>query len=142
LTQGVEKATIKTTKTMPRNIVPPRWKPGESGNPKGRPKKPVLQMKVQGYKLCEINDTIQLMCSMTADELKKIWENPQATILEKTIASALRKGIEKGNLDSVETLLNRVYGKPKEKVDITTGGEKINEPKIQIEVIIPKKEND
>jgi hypothetical protein len=127
---------------MPRNIVPPRWKPGESGNPKGRPKKPVLQMKIAGYKLAEINDTIQSMCSMTADELKKIWENPQATILEKTIASALRKGIEKGNLDSVETLLNRVYGKPKEKVDITTDGEKINEPKIQIEVVLPKKDND
>jgi len=127
---------------MPRNIVPPRWKPGESGNPKGRPKKPVLQMKIAGYKLAEINDTIQSMCSMTADELKKIWENPQATILEKTIASALRTGIEKGNLDSVETLLNRVYGKPKEKVDITTDGEKINEPKIQIEVVLPKKDND
>ena len=120
---------------MPRNIVPPRWKKGESGNPKGRPKKPVLAMRVEGYKLAEINDTIQAMCSMTAEELKKIWENPQATILEKTIASALRKGIEKGNLDSVETLLNRVYGKPKEKVDITTNGENITEPKIQIEIL-------
>ena len=120
---------------MPRNIVTPIWKKGESGNPKGRPKKPVLQMKVIGYKLAEINDTIQLMCSMNAEELKTIWENPNATILEKTIASALRKGIEKGNLDSVETLLNRVYGKPKEKMDITTDGEKLNQPSIQIEII-------
>jgi hypothetical protein len=126
---------------MPRNVVPPRWKKGESGNPKGRPKKPVLQMKVIGYKLAEINDTIQLMCSMTAEELKTIWENPNATILEKTIASALRKGIEKGNLDSVETLLNRVYGKPKEKMDITTDGEKLNQPSIQIEIITTKDED-
>ena len=115
--------------------IEPRWKPGESGNPKGRPKKPVLTMKVEGYKLAEINDTIQMMVGMTAPELLKVWENPKATILERTIASALRKSIEKGNLDSVETLLNRVYGKPKEKVDITTDGEKINEPKVQIEII-------
>ena len=115
--------------------IQPRWKPGESGNPKGRPKKPVLTMKVEGYKLAEINDTIQMMCSMTAEELKKIWDNPKATILEKTIASALKKSIEKGNLDSMETLLNRVYGKPKEKMDITTAGEKINEPRVTIEIL-------
>lgn len=127
-------ATNKTT-SMPRYKLEPRWKPGESGNPKGRPKKPVLQLKVEGYKLHEINDTIQMMVSLTADELKKIWENPNSTILERTIASSLKKGIEKGNLDSVETLLNRVYGKPNEKLDITTDGQKINEPKVQIEII-------
>jgi len=118
------------------------WEKGESGNPKGRPKKPVLQMKVVGYKLAEINDTIQAMCSMTAQQLREIWENPNSTILEKTIASALRKGIEKGNLDSVETLLNRVYGKPNEKLDITTQGEKINQPKVQVEIITTTKNED
>ena len=111
------------------------WEKGESGNPKGRPKKPVLQMKVDGNKLHEINDTIQMMVGMTAPELLKVWENPKATILERTIASALRKSIEKGNLDSIETLMNRVYGKPNEKLDITTDGEKINEPRVQIEIL-------
>ena len=113
----------------------PKWKPGESGNPAGRPKKPVLQMRIAGYKLAEINDTIQSMCSMTMEELKKIWDNPKSTILEKTIASALRKGIEKGNLQNVETLLNRVYGKPKEQMDITTNGENITTPKLEIEIL-------
>jgi hypothetical protein len=117
-----------------------QWEKGESGNPKGRPKKPVLTMKVEGYKLAEINDTIQMMVGMTAGDLLKVWENPKATILERTIASALRKSIEKGNLDSVETLLNRVYGKPNEKVDITTAGEKINEPRVQIEILRSKDE--
>ena len=115
-----------------------QWEKGESGNPKGRPKKPVLTMKVEGYKLAEINDTIQMMVGMTSGELLKVWENPKATILERTIASALRKSIEKGNLDSVETLLNRVYGKPNEKVDITTAGEKINEPRVTIEILKTK----
>jgi len=121
--------------------IEPRWKKGESGNPKGRPKKPVLAMKVEGYKLAEINDTIQAMCSMDLNELKHVWENPNATVLEKTIASALRKSIEKGNLDSLETLMNRVYGKPNEKIDVTTNNESINN-KIQIEVITSKRKND
>jgi hypothetical protein len=104
-------------------------------NKKGRPRKPVLTMKVEGYKLHEINDTIQMMVGMTTHELSQVLENPKSTILERTIASSLRKSIEKGNLDSVETLLNRVYGKPNEKLDITTDGEKINEPKVQIEIL-------
>jgi len=104
-------------------------------NRKGRPIKPVLAMKHVGYKLHEINDTIQQMIGLDAEGLMKIWENPKATILERTIASALRKGIEKGNLDGVETLLNRVYGKPSEKVDITTQGEQITKPEMVINII-------
>lgn len=103
-------------------------------NRKGRPKKLALQMKVDGYKLAEINDTIQTMVSMNQEELQLILDNKNSTLLEITIASALKKSIVKGNLDSIETLLNRVYGKPKEKVDITSQGSPINN-KIQIEVI-------
>jgi tRNA A37 N6-isopentenylltransferase MiaA len=57
------------------------------------------------------------MLHLDIETLKKIWDNPKATVLEKTIAQALRKSMEKGKLDSVETLLTRVYGKPKEKLE-------------------------
>jgi hypothetical protein len=57
------------------------------------------------------------MMAMDLEELKSVWENPKATILEKTIANAMRKSLEKGSLYSLETLMNRVYGKPKETVD-------------------------
>ena len=102
------------------------WEKGESGNPKGRVKKLVPSMKVEGYKLTEINDTIQSIISMTLDQLKEVWNNPNSTILEKTVAGALKKSLEKGNLESVETLINRVYGKPKEKVDLTTDGQPLS----------------
>ena len=111
------------------------FKKGQSGNPKGRPKKFVLTLKKEGYKLTEINDTIQAMVSMTIDELKAVYENDKSTILEKTVASALRASLKKGQLDSIETLLNRVYGKPKEKMDITTQGDKINEPRYVINIV-------
>ena len=91
---------------------------GQSGNPNGRPRKYVSLLKEQGYKLSEINDTIQVMMSMDMEELKTVWDNPKATILEKTIAAAMRKSLEKGSLYSLDTLLTRVYGKPKEQMDI------------------------
>jgi hypothetical protein len=102
-----------------------RYSKGESGNPKGRPRKVISKLKLEGYKLTEINDTIQIMVSMTYDDLKKVWDSPDATILEKTIAAALRKSLSRGELNSVETLLNRVYGKPKSDVDITSNGQPI-----------------
>ena len=89
---------------------------GQSGNPNGRPRKYVSTLIDQGYKRSEINDTIQNMMAMTLEEVKAVWDNPTATVLEKTIASAIRKSIEKGTLYSLETLLSRVYGQPKQEV--------------------------
>jgi hypothetical protein len=89
-------------------------------NRDGRPRKYVSLLKEQGYKLSEINDTIQNMMAMDLEELKGVFENPKATILEKTVANAMKKSLEKGSLYSIETLLTRVYGKPKEQMDINT----------------------
>lgn len=91
---------------------------GETMNPHGRPKKFVTLLKEHGYKVSEVNDTVQAMLAMTLDELKEVWNDPKATILEKTIANAMRKSLEKGSLYSIETLLSRVYGKPKETADV------------------------
>ena len=87
---------------------------GETMNPNGRPRKYVSQLKEQGYKLAEVNDAIQALMSMDVEELKAILENPKATILELTIAKAMVKSLQNGSLYSMETLLTRVYGKPKE----------------------------
>lgn len=106
-----------------QNLIPAQK--GEVRNPHGRPKKFVTLLKEQGYKVSEVTDTIQAMMAMTLDELKEVWNDPKATILEKTIANAMRKSLEKGSLYSIETLLSRVYGKPKETADVnqTVSGE-------------------
>jgi hypothetical protein len=67
-----------------------------------------------GYKNAQVMDCIQVLMAMTVDELKAVWDNKESTILEKTLANALIKSMAKGSLYSVDTLLSRVYGKPKE----------------------------
>jgi hypothetical protein len=106
----------------PKNIEKYKMKKGETLNPNGRPKKYVSLLKDSGYKLSEINDTIQTMMAMDLDELADVFKNPKATVLERTIANAMRKSLEKGSLYSLETLLTRVYGKPKETASVQTDG--------------------
>ena len=103
-----------------QNLKP--FKKGEVANPNGRPRKYVSELRAQGYKVSEVNDAIQVLMSMTLDELKEVYTNPKATVLEKTIASAIRKSIEKGSLYSIETLLTRCFGKPKEQMDLNAQG--------------------
>jgi hypothetical protein len=91
-------------------------------NKNGRPRKYISLLKEQGYKASEVNDTIQALMAMDLEELKSVWDNPKATILEKTIAGAMRKSLEKGSLYSLDTLLTRVYGKPKETSTVENTG--------------------
>lgn len=91
---------------------------GETNNRLGRPKPLALKMKAEGYHMQDINATIENMLAMTMTELKAVFDNPEATALEKTIAKAMAKSIEKGSLYSLETLLSRRFGKPKETQDV------------------------
>lgn len=113
-----------------QDLIP--FKKGESGNPNGRPRKWISELKESGYKSSEVNDCILVMLSMTIEELADVYKNPKATILEKTVANALKRSLEKGSLYSLDTLLNRAVGKPKESIDHTTKGENINEIKVTI----------
>jgi len=112
--------------------IEPKWNKGESGNPNGRPRKWISELKESGYKSSEVNDCILVMLSMTLEELADVYKNPKATILEKTVANALKRSLEKGSLYSLDTLLNRAVGKPKESIEHTTKGENINEIKVNI----------
>lgn len=86
-------------------------------NKNGRPRKWISDMKDSGYSLSEITDAIQVLISLEPAKLEEIRTNPQSTVLEITIASAILRSIQRGDLDSIETLITRVYGKPKEKVE-------------------------
>lgn len=117
---------------------------GKSGNPNGRPRKYISTLKEHGYKLSEVNDTIQVMMSLTVDELKAVWDDPNRTVMEKTIAGAIRKGLANGSLYAMDTLMNRVYGKPIEKLDVeqTTTITSLNVNVVKTELKIAQSEKD
>ena len=111
------------SRELPEGLEKYKWKKGQSGNPAGRKKKFITIAKEEGYALTEINDAIQQILGMQIHELREIGENPKATILEKTVAKALYTSYSKGKLDNLETLLSRVFGKPKQQIDGNIEGE-------------------
>jgi hypothetical protein len=104
----------------------------EKRNINGRPRKYVSNLKDQGYKMAEVNDAIQVLMSMTQKELTEVSTNPDATVLEMTVSKAMLKSMKNGSLYSLDTLLTRSFGKPKETVDTNINGEL----KAKIEVVV------
>lgn len=94
------------------------WQKGKSGNPAGKPKKLLTQLKGMGYTRAEVSNLINLMLSMRVAELRKIAAADKCDMLERTIAKALVHSFDKGSLYSIDNLLSRSHGKPTEMVEV------------------------
>lgn len=88
-----------------------QFKKGQSGNPKGRPKK------------------LPHLDSLLADVLGEEKDGIEAA---KAILMALRAKATKGDVRAAEVLLDRAYGKAKQQIDHTSDGEKMSVPVINI----------
>lgn len=87
------------------------FKPGYSGNPRGRPK--ILEEN-HGVKKLTADDLRRMITrhfNMTFPELSAIAENPESTALELSIASCLNKAIQTGDFAKVTLLIERVIGR-------------------------------
>ena len=85
----------------PENIIPHKFKKGQSGNPKGRPKKlPGLD---------------ELITEVLGDG------DAMERVLRKLLSMA-----EKGNLRAIEMILDRAYGKAKQEVAIKSFEDMVN----------------
>lgn len=81
----------------PQNVEPYKWKKGQSGNPKGQPRK-----------LPELRD---LLANVLGDE-------KDGKSAAEAILMALRAKATKGDVRAAELLLDRAYGKAKQDIDI------------------------
>lgn len=85
--------------------IKPRWKPGESGNPAGRPKEPPALKAT--------------LATVLADKV-----NGQSTL--ETILRAMVARAVKGDVRAAQELLDRAFGKSKQSVDISAESKSFN----------------
>lgn len=96
------------------------WKKGQSGNPAGKPRRLLAQVRGLGYTKAEVMNLINTMLAFKVAELRKIAENQDSDMLERTIAKVLVKSFDKGSLYAIDNLLSRAQGKPAEMIDVQT----------------------
>lgn len=96
-----------------------RFKPGQSGNPGGRPRKLLTiaaGLHQGGLSRSQLNDMIKALGGMTLNELKAVATDPKSLALEVAVANAIRNDIQNGRLQNVETVLSRSFGTPRQEV--------------------------
>ena len=71
---------------------------------------------------------LEQMMKLSADELRKVAESKDAPLFERKLATA----INKGQWREIKEMIQEVYGKPKESVDMTSNGESVAVPVIRI----------
>lgn len=91
------------------------FKPGETGNPNGRPKRIYTVLKESGYSKEDIGDAFKEIGWQTIEDLQAIVEDETKPVILKVIARAFIKGAEKGDFRYVSEILQHVIGKPKEQ---------------------------
>lgn len=96
------------------------WKKGQSGNPAGKPRRLLAQVRGLGYTKAEVMHLINTMLALKVQELRKIADNSNSDMLERTIAKVLVKSFDKGSLYAIDNLLSRAQGKPAEMIDVQT----------------------
>jgi hypothetical protein len=103
------------------------WRKGDkSPNPNGRPFGIVTLLKNEGYSPAQVNKTILQLLTLTEFEISELQNNLNATILERTIAKALIRGLNSGSLYALESLLNRSVGMPSNKQNLQIESKSIN----------------
>jgi hypothetical protein len=79
------------------NLRPHQWKKGQSGNPKGKPKK-----------LPDLKDVL----------INVLAESKEGRLAIEAVLMAMRQKALKGDVRAAELLLDRAYGKAKQEHDV------------------------
>ena len=95
-----------------------KFQPGQSGNPKGRPKKPDWVRSIEKLTNDEIKALFSKFARMTKSEIEGLTKDPDATIIELMIARQAHQAVAEGNLGALNVFLDRTVGKVTDKVEL------------------------
>ena len=126
------------TESQLANIESHKWQKGQSGNPRGKKKDRVKALlkqvlpksklkKSEALTLDEINTIEKSILVLKLADLQLLAKADDTPAYAKTLAMAAIIDMKNGKTTTMDRLMDRQYGKPQQKVDITTGGKPIEQ---------------
>lgn len=100
-----------------KNIEPFKFQKGQSGNPSGRPKTDPIIKKFKETTYKEFIETLQKYGTMTREEVNQDLKRPDATMFEVMFGNIVSQAA-KGDKDARSLLIDRLWGKVKESIDL------------------------
>jgi hypothetical protein len=98
------------TRTLPKEAEPYKWKPGQSGNPGGRPRKTSVSDAYARHIDSPLPDTIRL----------KLRLRKGATWADAMALGQLHSAV-KGKTDAAREIADRLEGRARQPVDVSGG---------------------
>ena len=106
---------MTTTDQVDKQVPNPTGKGGFGDNPQNRNPGGWVKSDTPRFKL-------EQMMKLGSADLQDVVDNPQSPVFETKLAQAILDG----QWREIKEMIQEVYGKPKESVDVTTQGESIN----------------
>ena len=100
------------------------FKKGVSGNPNGAPKKLITIAREQDFSERDFISMCKALLMLNMDELKERAMNPTTVAMEVNICTAIKEDIKRGRITTIASLAERCWGKPKEKLAVSTNMDK------------------
>lgn len=113
-------------KTKYPNIEPHQFKPGESGNPHGRPPLNPIQKALRELTIKTYRDVIEAVLVGNIDQLKVFITDPKSPAIKVGVATALLKAIKAGDYTVIERITERIVGKIPDVVKLESRNTHIN----------------
>lgn len=107
---------------MDKKTIGRAFLPGQSGNPKGRPKLPRELREAMKMTKAQFTELLVKYLSFSLGELLLINKQENTAALDRIVISVITNAIKKGDQQRLDFLMNRIIGKVKDEIDHTSGG--------------------
>ncbi len=105
------------TRKMPEGK---KFKPGVSGNPGGKPKIPEDIKQARKMTQIELERVINSLLFLDREALQAKIKDPKTPMIEMIAASIMAQAAQKGDHTRLDFILQRMIGKVKDQVEIST----------------------
>ena len=124
-----------------RENLAPQFKPGQSGNPKGRPKNRVAAFRERimgkkkakayfGISAFEVTEWYEVLITMDLPDLKLLAADDEAPALARTYARAIIFDMNAGKTTTIDKLTAKLHGKAIQRIEHTgADGSDLNQPR-------------